>query len=338
MTKIAFVSLSLLALVTFATPSQAAFHEVGRFKLGGDGGWDALTIDAESRRLYISRSDRIMVVDVDSGSLVGEVKGLEGAHAVVIDPNLAKGIASSGKTGELVAFDLKTLKITDRVKVGDNPDLVIYDPFSKRVFAFNGKGKSAVAVDPVSLKITATVSLPGKPEFAATDEAGRVFVNLEDKNEIGVINTQSMVLAKEYPLAPCEEPTGLSMDGKSKTLLVGCGNKLAAIVDSETGKPVETFTAGGGIDGAVLDPFRDTGFISAGEGLLTILKKTHGIYRLAQQLKTIKGARTIALDAKTGRVYLPSAQFEPAPPPATPGAHVRPKIIPGTFFVLVIGN
>ncbi len=339
---------AVACVITWAVPAAPAhaepaaeFHEVARWALGGDGGWDWLTVDAAARRVYIARATRVMVINADSGALVGEVPGLEGAHGVVVVAELGQGFATSGKTGEVIAFDLATLKVTGKVKVGENPDALLYDRFTRKLFAFNGKGKNAVVVDPLKLSVVQTIALGGKPEFAVTDDTGRVFVNVEDTSELVVLKTETgkpTALDARYPLAPCQEPTGLAITPQPSKLLVGCGNRTAVVVDGKTGKVLQHFTAGAGVDAAGFDPERGLGFVSAGEGVLTVLKEAKGTFSLVQGVATANGARTLAFDAKTGRVFLPTAQFEqPKAAPAAAGP-VKRTVVPGSFVVLVVGK
>jgi DNA-binding beta-propeller fold protein YncE len=329
----------MMAMLAGYSPAAHAktgdFHEATRFHLGGDGGWDYLTVDADARRLYIARSNRVMVVDADTGKLVGEVPGLDDAHGVAIVKDQGMGFATSGKSGEVIAFDLKSLKTLKRIKAGENPDALLYDPASKRILAFNGKSHTMTAIDANKMNVLATLALPGKPEFTVSDGAGRVFVNLEDQSELLAIDPALLKTLGRYSLKPCEEPTGLSMDQASKRLIVGCGNQLAAIVNADTGSVSQTFKVGDGVDATAFDPKRNLAFISAGEGRLTILSEDQSGFHVLQDLATVKGARTLAVDAKTGRVFLPVAQFKPAPSSQKIQGHFRPAVVPGTFEVLV---
>ena len=321
-----------VTVLSLSTAYAGDFHELTRFKLGGDGGWDYLVVDAPTRRLFIARSNRIMIVDVDSGKLIGEITGLERAHGVALVNSLNRGFASSGGSGEVVAFDLKTFKIVGKVKAGENPDAILYDPASKRIFAFNGKSSTITAIDPESLKVVGTVPVSGKPEFAVSDEAGHVFFNIEDKNELDVLDPGLLKITAQYPLAPCEEPTGISMERGSKRLIVGCGNRVAAIAAADTGKVSQTFKVGDGVDATAYDADRKLAFVSAGEGILTVLASGASGFKSVQDLKTVKGARTLAVDEKTGRVFLPIAKLVKDKPDS------RPSVVPGTFEVLVVGR
>ena len=325
-------NIALALVLGLSTAYAGNYHELTRFPLGGDGGWDYLVVDAPTRRLFIARSNRIMVVDVDTGKPIGEITGLERAHGVALVNSLNRGFASSGGTGEVVAFDLKTLKILGKIKAGENPDAILFDQASKRLFAFNGKSSNITAIDPESLKVLGTVPVSGKPEFAVSDEAGHVFFNIEDKNELDVLDPAQLKITAQYPLAPCEEPTGVSLDRVSKRLIVGCGNRVAAIVAADTGKISQTFKVGDGVDATAYDTDRKLAFVSAGEGVLTILASSAKGFKSIQDLKTVKGARTLAVDEKTGRIFLPVAKLVKDKPDS------RPSVVPGTFEVLVVGK
>jgi DNA-binding beta-propeller fold protein YncE len=336
---IGFLGFSLSAIAETAT-SPMNFHELTRFQIGGDGGWDYVTMDSAARRLYIARSNRILILDADTGKILGEVGGLEGAHGVALVQDLGEnglGFATSGKSAEIVVFDLKTLKTVERIKGDVGPDAIVYDSSSKRILAFNGRGKSATIIDPVTRKVVGTIPMPGKPEFAVVDGSGNVFVNVEDKNELLRIDPVALKIVATYPLSPCEDPAALAMDHSSGRLIVGCGNELVAIVDAKTGKVIQTLKAGKGIDATAFDPQRKLAYASAGEGVLTVLAEDSSGFRVLQTVSTIKGARTLAVDAKTGRAFLPFAQFGPKAS-SSPGAPLRPTILPGTFGVLVIGG
>jgi len=314
------------------------FHEIDRWQLGGDGGWDYLTADSSSRRLYIARNNRVMVVDLDSGKLVGEVLETDGAHGIALVPSLGLGFATAGRVGLVTVFDLKTLKKIDSIKVGENPDAILYDKSSSQIFVFNGKSKSVSAIDPKSKKILNTITLHGKPEFAVSNESGRVFVNLEDQNMLVAIDSKDHKIVAQYPLSPCEEPTGLSIDGTRQRLYVGCGNKMAVIVDASSGKIIKTIPAGEGIDATAVDSKLNLAFVSAGEGRLTVINNDLKDIEVAQDLKTEKGARTLAIDSEKGHVLLATAKFGPPEKAVEGQKRARLSIKPNSFFVIVLGQ
>jgi DNA-binding beta-propeller fold protein YncE len=327
-----------------AAPSTAAaapqgYHMLREIPLGGEGGWDYLTLDSAARRLYISRGTRVSVLDVDSEKPVGEIPGTEGVHGIALVPDLHRGFTSNGRSSTVTIFDTRTLAVSGTVKVtGENPDAILYDSGSRRVFTFNGRGKNATAIDAASGEVAGTVPLDGKPEFAAADGQGRVFANIEDKNEIAVIDSRALRVEKTWPLAGCEEPTGLAMDRAHRRLFTVCHNKNMLVLDSETGRIVASLPIGQGVDAAAFDSGTSLAFASNGDGTLTVIQEEGpDSFRVVQNAATQRGARTMALDEKTHRVYLATAQFGP-PPEAAPGQpRPRPPMVPGSFKILVVG-
>src|SRR6202041_3076801 len=215
-----------LAAVALAAAAPG-YHVVKTYKLGGDGGWDYLTVDASARRLYISRATHVMVVDADSGKSVGDIADTPGVHGIALAPELGRGFVSNGREGTVSIFDLKTLATSSKVKVGENPDAILYDPATRRVFTFNGKSQDSTVIDAAKGTVLGTIKLDGKPEFAASDGKGEIFVNIEDKSELTAIDPSKLVVKSTWPLAPCESPTGLSMDRKNRRLFVGCAKRRA---------------------------------------------------------------------------------------------------------------
>jgi len=315
------------------------YHLVKKIPVGGEGGWDYLTVDAAARRLYVSRGTRVVVLDVDSEKPAGEIPGTEGVHGIALAPELRRGFTSNGRASTVTIFDTGTLAVVGTVKVtGDNPDAILYDPASRRVFTFNGRGQNATAIDAASGTIAGTIPLGGKPEFAAADGKGRVFVNIEDKNELLAIDSRSLRVEKTWPLAGCEEPTGLAMDTAHRRLFSVCHNKTMAVLDADTGRIVATVPIGEGVDAAAFDPATSLAFASNGEGTLTVVKEeTPDSYRVVENAATQRGARTMALDEKTHRIFLATAEFGPPPSPTPDQPRPRPAIVPGSFTILVVG-
>jgi YVTN family beta-propeller protein len=304
--------------------------------LGGEGGWDYLTVDERARRLYVSRSTRVVVVDVDSGKQVGEIPDTAGVHGIAIVSDLNRGFTSNGRDGSVTIFDLKTLKSLGKVKVETNPDAIIYDPANRRVFAFNRGSSSASAIDAATGTVVGTVPLEGHPEFAASDAKGTVFVNLDNKSEVVAIDSKSLQVKARWPLAPGEDPSGMAIDRKNGRLFIGCGNKKMIILDTSNGHVVADFPIGGGVDATAFDPETKLAFSSNGEGTLTIVQEdSPSKFHLVENVTTQRGARTMALDPKTHRVYLATAQFGPPPAPTADRPHPRPTIVPGSFVILV---
>lgn len=337
-----FSAIALLAIagVTAATAPAAGYHVVKKIALGGEGGWDYLTADSAARRVYITRSTHVTVLDADTGKVVGEIPNLSGVHGVALAPDLGRGFISNGRSSVVTVFDLKTLKATGEVKsTGTNPDAILYDPASHLVFAFNGRSGDATVIEGATGKVAGTIALGGKPEFAATDLKGSVYVNIEDKNEVVALDTAKLAVAKRWPLAPCEEPSGMAIDRGHGRLLIGCGNKMAAVVDTATGKVVATPPIGQGVDANAFDPATGLGFASNGEGTLTVLHEdSPDNWSVVENAPTLRGARTMALDEKTHNVFLVTAQFGPPPAATAEQPHPRPSVVPGSFVVLVAGR
>jgi hypothetical protein len=323
-----------------AASSAGPWSVVDNIQLGGEGGWDYLTMDSASRRLYVSRGTRVTVVDVDAKKVVGEIPDTKGVHGIALATDLGRGFVSNGASSTVTVFTTANLQTTGEVKVtGDNPDAILYDSFSKRVFTFNGRGKNATAIDATSSAVAGTVALDGKPEFPATDGAGKVFVNIEDKNEIEVIDSKKLEVVAKWPLAPCDEPSALAFDAPHHRLFAGCHNKMVAVMDSASGKLVTTFPIGEGVDAAWYDASSSTVFASCGDGTLTVAHEdSPDKYTVVQNVATKRGARTMAFDAKTRRVFLMSAEYGPRPTPSADRPNPRPPILPGTGALVVVAE
>lgn len=318
------------AAVAFA--AATGYHIIGEIQIGGDGGWDYLTADAAARRLYVSHATHVVVVDLDSNKIVGDIPDTPGVHGIAIASELNRGFISNGRGNTVTIFDLKTLKASGTVATGENPDSIRYDSASGRVFAFNGRSKSATAIDAKAGKAIATIPLPGKPEFSVADGKGRVYVNIEDTSEIVEIDAVKGTLTKKYSLSPCEEPSGLAIDTKSRRLFSVCSNRLMAISDPDAAKVVTTLPIGAGSDGAAFDPGTGYAFSSNGDGTLTVVQQAGGKYDVAENIATERGARTITVDEKTHKVYLPTAKTAPSP------SGGRATFLPNTFKVLIVGK
>jgi DNA-binding beta-propeller fold protein YncE len=337
--RLALVSLSLIvAAVAAAQPAPAGYHLARTIALGGEGFWDYVTADPAAHRLYVSHATKVQVVDTAIGAVVGEIPDTPGVHGVAIAPELGRGFTSNGRAGTVTVFDLKTLAPLATVTVtGSNPDAILYEPASRRVFTFNGGSKDATAIDAASAKVVGTLPLGGKPEFAATDGKGRIWVNIEDTSEILAFDAGTLKVMGRWPLAPCEEPSGLAIDRQHRRLFTVCRNKLMAVVDGDSGRVLATVPTGGGTDGAAFDPVAGLAFASNGEGTLTVVHEdSPEKFTLVGNVPTRRGARTIALDEATHRIYLPTAQFGPPPAATAERPHSRPSIVPGTFEVLVL--
>jgi len=329
------IAVVIAALVLAAIPAlgQKQFKVSERVKLGGDGGWDYLTYDQDGGRLFITRGSHVMVIDAKTLKLAGDIPDLSGIHGVALAPESNRGFVSNGGDNTVTIFDLKTLNKLDSVKVGERPDAILYDPFSKRVFTFNARSHDSTAIDAASSKVAGTIPLGGKPEFPASDGQGKVYVNIEDKGQIAEIDVTRLAVLHTWSIAPCEEPSALAFDVKHHRLFAGCGNKMMAVVDSDSGKVVTTVPIGEGVDAGRFNPNTQEVFMSCGEGVLTIIHEdSPDKYTVRQNLATVSGARTMALDEGNNVAYLVTAQRENKP--AAPGQ--RPAMVPGSFELLVV--
>jgi YVTN family beta-propeller protein len=310
-----------------------------QYKLGGEGGWDYLTIDAKARRLYVSHATHVMVVDADSGAVVGDIPDTPGVHGIAVVEDAGKGYVSDGRGSTVTVFDLKTLKALKQIPVGKNPDAILYDAASKRVFTMNGASNDATAIDVRTDTVAGTLALGGRPEFAVADEQGNVFVNLEDKSAIVEFDSSRLAVEANWPIAPAEEPSGLAFDRKHRRLFSVGSNKLMAVVNADTGKVLTTVPIGGGVDAAAFDPETGLIFSSNGDGTLTVVHEdSPDKYSVVENVTTRRGARTMALDPKTHNVYLVTAEFGPPPAPTPERPRPRPSIVPGSFMLLVVGR
>jgi YVTN family beta-propeller protein len=331
---------SLNAKSANATPGPSGYHLLKKITLGGEGGWDYITFDSPTRRLFISRQTKVIVLDVDSEKVVGEIPNTEGVHGIALAPEFNRGFASNGRAGTVTIFDMKTLAVIDTVQAGTNPDAIVYDPASKRVFAMNGRSSNSTAIDAATGKVVGTIALSGKPEFAVSDGAGHVYVNIEDKSEMWQIDSQKLTATTHWSLAPCKEPSGLAMDLEHRRLFSGCDNKMVAVVDAGTGKVIATPEIGDGVDANGFDPGTGFVFSSNGEsGTLTVIHEdTPDKYTVVENVPTQKSARTMTLDAKTHEVFTVAAQFGPRPAATPETPRPRPPVLPNSFVVLVYGR
>ncbi len=347
-TPLGFALATGLALLALAPASEAQdpaarYEKVRKIAVGGEGGWDFLEVDAANRKLYISRSTRVMVVDLDTEKVVGEIAETPGVHGVAFAPALNRGFTSNGGDSTVTAFDLKTLKVLGKIKANGRPDIITYEPVTRRILSFNHGTNDITAIDPATLKVVGTLAAGGVPELAVSDEKGHVFVNLEDTSEILEFDAATMKPLKKFSLAPGEEPTGLAFDPKARKLFSTCANRKLVIADADTGKVAQALEIGPGPDGCVFDPESKLVFSSnGGDGTLTIAReKTPGLYEVAANIQTQASAKTLAMDPKTRRIYLAAATRAPAPAKSAtnPAKKApRPGYEPGSFVVIVVGE
>lgn len=343
--------LAALALLT-AVPAGAApaatpnYHLLQKVVLGGDGGWDYLSVDPNARRLYISRGTHVMVVNADTYKIVGDIPNTNGVHGIAIASQLGRGFTSNGRDNTVTIFDLKTLKTLGTVPVGTGPDCIVYEPKTQRVFTFNGRSNDATAVDAKTGKVLGTIALGGRPEFAAVDGTGMVYDNLESTSEVVTLDAQALTLKSRWSLAPSGSPSGLAIDPKTNRVFSTCDDGKMAISNTFAGTVAQVASIGNGPDAAAFDPGTGLAFSSNGQdGTLTVLSQTHlnlhlqgapvaNRYYASQTVPTQAGARTMALDTKTHRVFVVTA----TPDPANPGEGRRRNYVPGSFTLLVVGQ
>ena len=315
------LAMGLSGLLLAADP--AGYHVMNKIPIGGPGGWDYVSIDSGARRMYVSHATHVVVVDLESNKVVGDIPDTAGVHGIAFAPKLNKGFVSAGRANQVVVFDLKTLKpIGQNIATGQNPDSILYDEHSNRLFTFNGRSKDSTVIDPSNDSVVKTIPLGGKPEFAVTNGHGKVWVNIEDTHEIAEIDTGNLTVTKRYNLEGCEEPSGLAVDLKHTRLFSVCANKVMAISDPSQGKVVATVPIGEHPDAAAFDSTRGLAFSSNGAGTLTVVQESGGKYSVAQTVPTQASARTMALDPKTHILYLPAGD----------------RNAPDSFTILVVGK
>jgi YVTN family beta-propeller protein len=328
---------STLILLGSAALADEAYKFLNEIPISGEGGWDILTIDSAANRLYLSHATRVVVVDLDKNSVVDEIADTPGVHAFVAVAEVGRGFSSNGKESKSSVVDLTTLKTVSKIDTGQNPDAVVYEPRRSEVYVFNHSGNSVTVIDAKTATVSATIELGGSPEFAAVDKkTGRVYCNIEDKSEVAVIDGTKHGVVARWSLTPGEEPSGIALDAAHHRLFAGCHNKMMVMLDTETGKVVANVPIGAGVDGCAFDDSSQLAFASCGDGTTTIAKEeTPKKLTVIQTLKTERGARTMALNSKTHRIYLPSAQFQPPPSPSPGASPARPTIVPNTLKLLV---
>ncbi len=329
------VAFAALCLIVRPASAQPGYHLVREIRIGGENGWDYLTFDPSGRRLFVSHGDRVVVVDAVGDSIVGEIPRTEGVHGVALDPENGLGYVSCGRSGTVVVFDQKTLRKTAEIPVGKNPDAILFDPYSHDVFVFNGGSSDATVIDPAENKVKKTVPLGGKPEFGVTDSKGHVYVNIEDRSEVVSINARTFKADSRWSIAPGEDPTGLAIDTDNLLLFSVCRNERMVVSDIAKREVVATLPIGSGVDGCVYDPQLHYAIASNGTGTLTVVDEVSPQkFEVIETDATRRGARTIALDPETHTLYLPTAEFEPAPPATGGSRPQRPVIKPNSFVVL----
>ena len=313
---------------------------IAKWQVGGDGGWDYVSMDSPNHMLYLSRGTHMMVVDTETGKVVGDIPNTSGVHGAAFADKEGKGYTSNGRDNTVTVFDLKRFKALGTVTVGTGPDSILYDKFSNRVFTCNGRSGDMTAIDAHTDKVVGTIKLDGRPEAPDTDNKGNVYVNIEDKSEVERLNPKTLQMIAVWPIAPAEGPSGIAVDAKHHLVYSTC-DKLMAVSDGIANKLITTVPIGDGPDAGAFDPKWDLAFSSNGQdGTLSILQRQADGSFKTETVPTQVSARTMGLDPKTHKIYLVAAQFAPpdpnAPPPAA-GERRRRQLVPGSFTVIVVG-
>jgi DNA-binding beta-propeller fold protein YncE len=318
--------------------AKSEYSIVNKIKLPGDGGWDYLSVDEAGNRLFVSHGSVVQVVDLKTNKLSGTINDTPGVHGIAIAQDLNKAFISVGRNASVKVVDLKSLALIKDVKItGENPDAIMYDDFSKRVFVFNGRTSNATVIDAVTNEVAGTIALAGKPEFPVSDGKGKLFVNIEDKSLISVIDIKTLKVEKSWPIAPGEEASGLALDNETHRLFAVCGNKLVVVVDAEDGHVVANLPIGDGCDGVKFDPGMKRAYCSNGEGTMTVIQElSKDSYKVLENITTMVGARTLALDTRTHHIYSPTAEMNPAPAATADNPEPRRTAKPDSFFIMDI--
>jgi DNA-binding beta-propeller fold protein YncE len=334
-------SLVLLGVGAVAMTAQAAggYRLLQTIPVTGDEGWDHPTVDTSARRLYVTHGTHVVVIDVDSGNLVGKIENTPGVHFTVIDPELNRGFISNGGAARLTIFNTKTLETIGEVKsTGENPGPTVFDPATKRVFTFNLNSNTATVVDSKEGKVVGAFDLGGQPELVGTDAKGNVFANLVQKNIVLQIDSRQMRVGQTWPVSPCVGPRTMAVDQQNGRLFIGCANRRMVILDSNNGRTISSVSIGQGPDDSAYDPGTGLVYVSNGDGTVSIIRQeSPDHYNVIETVKTAPGGRNMALDLKTKKIFLPLSDREPPPPPTAQNPNPRGNVIPGSFRVLVFG-
>jgi len=327
------LSFCIAALINTAT-AQTGFRVLNTFHIASPGGWDYIEVGPMNDWLYVSHSTQVNVLNKKTGDSVAVIENTTGVHGIAFDVADGKGFTSNGRLNNVTVFDLKTNKVLGQIPTGANPDAISYEPYSKRIITCNGRGKNLSIIDPVQEKLLDSVDLGGKPETAVSDGNGKLYVNIEDKNEIVEVDTKTFKVLNHWSIAPAEGPTGLAFDKLTKRLFAGC-DKMLVVLDAISGKIIDKLTIGDGCDGVAFDPSTKNIFTSNGEGTITVIHEDDANkFTVVETIPTKRSARTITLDKATHKLYLPTAEFEPQ----DPNVRGRPRMKPGTFQVLEVGQ
>jgi DNA-binding beta-propeller fold protein YncE len=341
MKKAIFITGCLIfSACSFLTNAQSHYKIVNKMKLAGDAGWDYIAVDDSTNMLYVSHGTMVQVVNLNTGKLAGTIDNTNGVHGIALAPDLNKGFISDGKDSAVTIFDLKTLATIAKVNVtGRNPDAIVYDNVSQRVITFNGRSSNATVLDAKTNMVVGSIALPGKPEFAVADGKGKIYVNIEDKNEVLQIDAATMKVEQTWSLGMGEGPSGLSIDKKTRRLFSVCDNKLMVIMSADDGKIVTTIPIGEHVDAAGFDVRMNRVYSSNGDGTLTVVQeKDANTFTVLENVVTQRGARTIAVNSKTHHIYLPTAEFGSAPEATKDKPHPKPSLKLGSFIIIDVAT
>ena len=339
MTAIFIVSIVFGDLLVPLCRAEDIYQFLKQIPVGGEGGWDKLTMDETARRLYVTRESKIAVLDVDKEQIVGEITNTPGVHDFAVTPECPIGFSSNGQEASASVVDLKTLETRFKMKTGQNPDAILLEQSTMQVYVFNAGENTVTAAEADDGDFLEKIDLPGKPGYAVADsKAGKIFCNIENKNEVAVIDVRNHKVANHWPTAPGTTPSGMAIDPANHRLFIGCRNKLMVMIDSTNGNVLVTVPIGEGVGANAFDPTTQLAFSANGEGTVTIAHEDMpDKLTVMQTLKTERGARTMALDPKTHKIYLAAAQFESSPEAASGAPRQDPKTVPGSFKILVYG-
>ena len=325
--------LSIAAAAALLGQSPSSYKVTHTYTLGGDGSWDYVVPDPPNHRLFIARQNRVMVVDEDNGTLLGEVTGINGAHGTAVANAAGHGFATSGNDQSVVMFDLKTFKPLGRIPAAEDADAIVFDAPSNRVFTLNGDAHSSTVIDAAAGTLVTNIPLGGKPEYGASAGDGKVYANLTDTSEVVEIDSKTAKVTRRWPTAPCKQPVSMALDTAHHRVFSGCRSGVMAVSDYQAGKLVTTLPIGMGVDGAGYDPASSDVFASNADGTLTVIHQdAPDQYRVVQNLETPQGSRNMGLDPTNHRVFVVSGKF--GPPPA--GGRGRRTVEPGSFALMTI--
>jgi DNA-binding beta-propeller fold protein YncE len=325
--------LTLAAITPLLAQPSSSYRVTHTYPLGGDGSWDYIVPDPSNHRLFIARQNRVMVVDEDKGTLLGEVTGIQGAHGTAVTEATGHGFATEGNNKSVAMFDLKTFKVLGRIPAAEDADAILYDSASNRVFTLNGDAHSSTVIDPRAGTLITNIPLGGKPEYGASAGDGKVYANLTDTSEVVEIDAKTATLARRWSTAPCKQPVAMAIDTVHHRLFSGCRSGVMAVSDYQAGKVVTTVPIGAGVDGAGFDVASGDAFASNADGTLTVIHQdSPDQYHVIESVQTPPGSRNMGLDPSNHRVFVASAKFGPVPA----GGRGRGPVLPGSFSLMVI--